>query len=166
MVCFTFSLLFGIFYGIIIRWTALAKLPDGTHPAYYYAVILFVYALHQVTVYSMFVSLMAFHARISDPAIGGTYMTLLNTVTNLGGMWPCTVALWLLDFFKVSTCGPDQRICFFNCPTEPTGQCQVWIDGYYTETFLFIILGFIWLKVYQKRLLSLQNLPLSAWKLK
>lgn len=32
----------------------------------------------------MFVSQMAFHAQISDPAIGGTYMTLLNTVANLG----------------------------------------------------------------------------------
>jgi PAT family acetyl-CoA transporter-like MFS transporter 1 len=27
---------------------------------------------------------MAFHAKISDPAIGGTYMTLLNTLANLG----------------------------------------------------------------------------------
>lgn len=38
----------------------------------------------QVFVYSMFVSQMAFHAKISDPVIGGTYMTLLNTVANLG----------------------------------------------------------------------------------
>ena len=27
---------------------------------------------------------MAFTAKISDPAVGGTYMTLLNTITNLG----------------------------------------------------------------------------------
>ena len=32
----------------------------------------------------MFVSQMAFHAKISDPGIGGTYMTLLNTVANFG----------------------------------------------------------------------------------
>ena len=25
---------------------------------------------------------------------GGTYMTLLNTVCNLGGNWPATLALW------------------------------------------------------------------------
>ncbi|KAF3847998.1 hypothetical protein F7725_021026 [Dissostichus mawsoni] len=31
------------------------------------------------------------------PLIGGTYMTLLNTVTNLGGNWPSTVALWMVD---------------------------------------------------------------------
>ena len=38
----------------------------------------------QVFVYMIFVAQMAFHAKISDPAIGGTYMTLLNTVANLG----------------------------------------------------------------------------------
>ena len=32
----------------------------------------------------MFVTQMAFHALISDPMIGGTYMTLLNTMSNLG----------------------------------------------------------------------------------
>ncbi len=34
----------------------------------------------------MFVSIMAFFAQVSDPAVGGTYMTLLNTITNLGGI--------------------------------------------------------------------------------
>ena len=37
----------------------------------------------------MFVSTMAFFARISDPAMGGTYMTMLNTMSNLGGQAHC-----------------------------------------------------------------------------
>ena len=41
---------------------------------------------------------MAFFARISDPAIGGTYMTFLNTLTNLGNMWPNSFTLWFVDF--------------------------------------------------------------------
>ena len=41
---------------------------------------------------------MAFFARISDPAIGGTYMTFLNTLTNLGNMWPGSFTLWFVDF--------------------------------------------------------------------
>ena len=45
-----------------------------------------------------FVSTMAFFARISDPAIGGTYMTFLNTLTNLGNMWPGSFTLWFVDF--------------------------------------------------------------------
>ena len=36
---------------------------------------------------------MAFFARRSDPMLGGTYMTMLNTLANLGNMWPATAAL-------------------------------------------------------------------------
>ena len=52
----------------------------------------------------MFVSIMAFFAKISDPAVGGTYMTLLNTLTNLGGNWPATLALWWVDVLTVKKC--------------------------------------------------------------
>ena len=58
----------------------------------------------QVFAYSMFVSVMAFHAKISDPAIGGTYMTLLNTIMNMAGTWVGTLALWLTDNVSVKDC--------------------------------------------------------------
>ncbi|CAN7985656.1 unnamed protein product, partial [Ixodes hexagonus] len=97
-------LLFGVLFMFLLSWTYRVKNIDGTFPIYYYIVIICVYAVHQVTVYSIFVSLMAFHARVSDPAIGGTYMTLLNTVTNLGGNWPATVSLWLVDNLTFRRC--------------------------------------------------------------
>ena len=37
-----------------------------------------------------FVSVMSFHAQVSDPILGGVYMTLLNSAANLGGSWPET----------------------------------------------------------------------------
>lgn len=52
----------------------------------------------------MFVAVMAFFAKISDPAVGGTYMTLLNTVCNLGGNWPTAIVLWLVDVLSVRQC--------------------------------------------------------------
>lgn len=52
----------------------------------------------------MFVACMAFHAKVSDPVIGGTYMTLLNTMMNLGGNWPSTLALWLVDPLTSKRC--------------------------------------------------------------
>ncbi|KAH7929383.1 hypothetical protein BV22DRAFT_1029629 [Leucogyrophana mollusca] len=51
-----------------------------------------------------FVGISAFHTRISDPLIGGTYMTLLNTFANLGGTWPKYFVLKGVDFFSVATC--------------------------------------------------------------
>jgi len=55
----------------------------------------------------MFVSIMAFHAKISDPTIGGTFMTLLNTITNLGSVWPTTLVLWLVDPLTMKQCDRD-----------------------------------------------------------
>lgn len=52
----------------------------------------------------MFVTLMSLHAQISDPSMGGTYMTLLNTLANLGGTWTGTVALWLVDVISFKDC--------------------------------------------------------------
>lgn len=54
--------------------------------------------------YSMFVAVMAFFARVSDPVVGGTYMTLLNTLANLGGNWPSTLALWFVDSLTWRNC--------------------------------------------------------------
>ena len=52
----------------------------------------------------MFVSGMAFHAKISDPVIGGTYMTLLNTIMNMAGTWVGTLTLWLTDNVSMKDC--------------------------------------------------------------
>ena len=75
----------------------LVKLEDGSFPGYYYALVIGVAAVHRATVYAMFVALMAFFARISDPVIGGTYMTFLNTFANLGQMWTNSFSLWFVD---------------------------------------------------------------------
>ena len=60
----------------------------------------------------MFVSIMAFFARISDPAVGGTYMTFLNTLTNLGGNWPATLALWWVDVLTYKKCDLSSLVDF------------------------------------------------------
>lgn len=44
-------------------------------------------------------------ARISDPRFGGTYMTLLNSINNVGNFWPGTVCLWLMDHLTIRSCG-------------------------------------------------------------
>ncbi|GAB1519239.1 hypothetical protein RhiTH_002305 [Rhizoctonia solani] len=56
-----------------------------------------------------FVGVSAFHTQISDPLIGGTYMTLLNTVSNLGGTWPRYFVLKGVDMFSEATCHVEQE---------------------------------------------------------
>merc|ERR1711963_1355402 len=101
-------MIIGLMFGGCVYWANICQPEPGVFPWYFYAVALTIYALSQVSVYCMFVAQMAFHARISDPVIGGTYMTLLNTVANLGGNWPSTVALWLVDHLTWRHCtAPD-----------------------------------------------------------
>ena len=54
---------------------------------------------------------MAFYAQVSDPSVGGTYMTMLNTFTNLGGNWPTWCALQFVSELTYRKCeGVSQSI--------------------------------------------------------
>jgi PAT family acetyl-CoA transporter-like MFS transporter 1 len=69
---------------VFVYFTSSFQNPDKTFPWYFYALAVLLYSIHQIFLYNMFVSQMAFFAKVSDPKIGGTYMTLLNTLSNLG----------------------------------------------------------------------------------
>lgn len=51
----------------------------------------------------------SFFSRISDPRFGGTYITLLNTVSNLGFTWTSTLALGMIDLLTVKVCSKDSK---------------------------------------------------------
>ncbi|KAL8802265.1 MAG: hypothetical protein Q9182_003917 [Xanthomendoza sp. 2 TL-2023] len=135
----------------------------------------------------MFVAISAFHAKISDPLIGGTYMTLLATVSNLGGTFPRFFILKLVDHFTLATCHPpttppkdlsklkgDLITAPFSCALEAqkhrcldgAGTCDISRDGYYITNVICVIVGamtfwgYIWPAVRK-----LQALPLRAWRL-
>lgn len=47
---------------------------------------------------------MAFFAKVSDTRIGGTYMTLLNTLANLGNQWNSAPGYFFLDKLTIKSC--------------------------------------------------------------
>ena len=77
--------------------TPLLQNDDESFPPYYYALVIATLSIHRAFVYAMFVAEMAFFAKVSDPAIGGTYMTFLNTLANIGNLWPTSFSLWFVD---------------------------------------------------------------------
>jgi len=91
----------------------------------------------------MFVSKMTFFAKISDPVIGGTYMTVLNTISNIGGNIASQVNYRLVDLG--------------NFP-------QYGIDGFYVVVVFATIYGFVWLGYFGKTLKRLERLPEHAWR--
>ncbi|KAH8690564.1 acetyl-coenzyme A transporter 1-domain-containing protein [Talaromyces proteolyticus] len=133
----------------------------------------------------MFVAISAFHARISDPAIGGTYMTLLATVSNLGGTFPKFFILKMVDAFTSATCVPPSTspdpskltgelvTSAFSCALEADrsrckaggGECVVEQDGYYITNVVCVIIGIVTFYMYiRPTVFKLQALPLRAWR--
>ncbi|XP_062129569.1 acetyl-coenzyme A transporter 1 [Drosophila sulfurigaster albostrigata] len=140
----------------------------GEVPFYYYVLLVTSYGCYQVFLYSMFVAAMAFFAKISDPAVGGTYMTFLNTLCNLGGNWPNTVVLWLVDVLTFKQCSTQSTNLCLNkeelqeC-TKSGGKCEITFDGYYLEAAFCVVYGIIWLLVVRKWIRYLQDLPKRDW---
>merc|ERR550534_220394 len=158
----------------VVYITPTFKLTDGSFPISYYGLLIFVYGIYQVALYSMFVSIMAFFARVSDPAVGGTYMTLLNTLTNLGGNWPSTLALWMVDPLTSKQCVPgNSTITTPNTCSVPEevdlctktgGTCDIQVDGYYIECGLCFVLGMAWLTLWGYRTINkLTDAPDTDW---
>lgn len=102
-----FRIVFGIFAAVIVAIAPHILRYHGETPVYLYVILVVNYAFYQIFLYCMFVAVMAFFAKISDPAVGGTYMTLLNTICNLGGNWPTSIVLWLVDVLTWKRCAID-----------------------------------------------------------
>ena len=65
---FPARLVFCLAMALVVYVTPMFKIEDNegeiSFPIYYYVLLIGVFALHRVTLYSMFVAIMAFHARI------------------------------------------------------------------------------------------------------
>ncbi|CAM9338726.1 unnamed protein product, partial [Pylaiella littoralis] len=129
--------------------------------------------LHEVASNCMFVAQMSFFSRVSDPVIGGTYMTLLNTIANVGGKWPNSLSLYMLERLTFSRCmtevgdvvesascatGDGEEACL-----EADGSCVVWLDGYNVQAVGCTIIGIVWLGTFARSVLRMQDLPAQAW---
>lgn len=164
-----YRLAFGLVAASLV-WMTPYVITNGHVPIYYFVLLISLYLIHQISTNSMFVASMAFFAKVSDPAVGGTYMTLLNTLSNLGGNWPATAALWFVDPLTFRQCSTDP----FNdcstiaereaCANTQNGVCTMQLDGYYIESILCLLIGFSWLRWGQRKLDYLQARPMSAWK--
>ncbi|RKK87064.1 Uncharacterized protein C21B10.09 [Fusarium oxysporum] len=161
-----------------------AVFPDEGVTSWYLLVVIAEHLFSTFTNTIMFVAVSAFHARVSDPVIGGTYMTLLATVCNLGGTFPRYFVLRLVDSFTVATCEPGKSDATtikgtlikdaFSCAVQSEkerceaggGTCHMIHDGYYTVNILCVLFGaatFFW--YIKPKVLHLQSLPLRAWRL-
>ncbi|BDA49693.1 Acetyl-coenzyme A transporter 1 [Coccomyxa sp. Obi] len=127
----------------------------------------------------MFTALGSFYNRISDPDMGGAYLTLLNTIANMGVVLPKLVLFALVDLLTARTCvGVDPTLAAHTCPhsrtagradnacTRAGGECAVARDGYYALSYGAVVVGaalFLW---FRRAMPRLQALPLDHWHAK
>ena len=93
-----------ILLAIWVFYTPLFKNEHGEYPFSYFLLYIILNGVCSFVFSTMALAKTSFFTRISDKSIGGTYMTLCNTVANIGHNWPQTVALYLIDVFTLKHC--------------------------------------------------------------
>uniref|UniRef100_A0A914CBD6 Acetyl-coenzyme A transporter 1 n=1 Tax=Acrobeloides nanus TaxID=290746 RepID=A0A914CBD6_9BILA len=160
-------------FAALVYWTPYFREESGEYPYFYYVIWIGAYYLHQVSAYCIFLSMMAFNAQISDPKIGGTYMTLLNTLNNLGGNWPVTLVLSITDFFTFKNCvAKGTKTILGTCNTKKDADlcatsgdvCELAVDGYYISVAICTVIGIIWFRVFYNKIKMFQKIPRRDWR--
>lgn len=147
------------------------KIEDGKISPKLFLIIILQHLLGSFMSTIQFVSLCAFHTKIADPAIGGTYMTTLNTLSNYGGTWPRLIVLSLIDKLTYSRCEGENPYDILS--EEQNKQCVaaggtvvIIRDGYFYTSAICITCGVIIWFLVKRKAGYLQSLPLSAWRVK
>lgn len=119
-----------------------------------------------------FVSFMSFYSKVSDETMGGTYMTLLNTVSNLGFKWCETATMFLIDAVTVKECvgaksetSCGTEIAKKSC-TSSGGSCVSSDWPFHAAVVATPIVAFVWLKFAQRPIDRLQKGGKAKWKVR
>lgn len=113
----------------------------GVSTPFFYASLLASSIVYSIGSDLMFVSISAFFLSIGEEEIGGSYLTLLATCSNMGGMWPKSVALFLVERLS-----------------------SRWSDGYYVLSTILIPVSVFTGYFVHASLTRLLRLPKSAWR--
>ena len=108
----------------------------------FYGICLTLSMLESAGMQVMFTSKMTFFARVSDPVIGGTYMTVLNTISNIGGNIASQVSYRLAEAATIPNV----------------------VDGFYVVVVFATVYGFCWLKYFGPRLTDLDRRGEDEWR--
>ncbi|CCC71453.1 hypothetical protein NCAS_0H01430 [Naumovozyma castellii] len=148
---------------------------DGQMTRGYFLLVIIQHLLGSFMATVQFVGISSFHTRIADPILGGTYMTLLNTLSNFGGTWPRIFVMWLINYLTIYECKtPDteKNIIFSGgnmdvCTKGLNGEVIILRDGYYLTNAICVSIGLCLYVFYlKKKAHQLQSLPVTAWRCK
>jgi len=129
---------------------------DLSSNAIFWAAVIGSTALFSIVDSMQFNAQMVFFAHRVDPAIGGTYMTLLNTAANLGSTWPASIVMYMVGQLSVSpTCLMDK---------SGVETCSGGVEAYFPMQAVFSVLGCAWVYFLGNKVMQLASLPDDAWR--
>jgi len=126
----------------------------------------------------MFTAMGSFYNRVSDPNMGGAYLTLLNTIANMGVTVPKFAIFATMDLLSVRACiGARHEVATGACPASRQaarapgnvcvaagGQCRLVHDGYYALSYAAVAVGVALGLWYRLLLPRLGSLPIDSWR--
>ncbi|UJR12336.1 hypothetical protein I4U23_016513 [Adineta vaga] len=121
---------------LYVYWT-----PHLVSSGYYYPVLILLCGSSEFIRILQTTAYIGFYASVSDPRIGGTYMTFLVTISNLGYALNSSIILYAANWFP-------KKYDFIIA----VGLCTV--------------LGILWICLSYRTLKRLQRLPASKWHLR
>jgi len=112
---------------------------------------------------TMFVSMGSYFLNISDPRHGGTYLTLMNTLSNFAGMWPKLPVMLAVELLTYKQCPCFWKVTQKYCE-EVGGKCEITFDGFYPVATVCMLVGLAWFQWWIKpEIEDLQDKPLEDW---
>lgn len=108
--------------------------------SYYYPVLIILLTCNEFIMMLRFSAQCGFYASVCEPRIGGTYMTLLVTLHNLGFAVNSSIVIFIAEYLPVKY-------------------------AYVISVAACLIIGTIWLVCSSKMLKRLQSLPKHEWYL-
>lgn len=178
-----FKLILALLICVFVYFVPQFQNSNGEYEYSFFLICLVVFAASSITDTTLSIAGVGFYARVSDESIGGTYMTFLTTLTNLGGTYPGTAALFLTNWLTKKECNlstdymtRNHTISISNGNTCSTtsqskecqdggGECVTIFDAFYYLSLGFYVIGFIWLLVFRKTLRNLNNSSKSEWQI-
>jgi hypothetical protein len=179
MTLFTLAMVPRLLAALLWLWLLYGMLAPGVTPGFGALAAIFVLSnAHSLVTSVMFIAQMSFFTKVSDPSIGGTYMTLLNTFANIGSMWPRYLTLKAIGALTVRHCqlpassemdqgaglpnGFDPSKCDAKC-TEAGGVCSTDRDGFLIMVLIGTAYGFLWLLLMRRRTVELETMDKTQW---
>jgi MFS transporter, PAT family, solute carrier family 33 (acetyl-CoA transportor), member 1 len=157
------KLLNSAFLWIVLQYTSTAYAASNSNSSVFLIVLTLGLFLNECFGTLIFISAMTFFSKISDPTIGGSYMTLLNTIANLGTKWPNTLLLWLLPKLDFYWCRTSTSIDFLVLSWNYCEGGQH-VDGYTTAMVICAFAGVVWIYLHETLILRLAHHDSERWK--